>query len=286
LNGLEVVDAIKAVLDEIEKRGIGQRKVNYKQRDAGYSRQRYWGEPFPIKYGPKHVEGFEDLGGAEDIPVPLSEDQLPLVLPEVSSFKPGGDGRSPLANSEAWVKAGYETDTMPGYAGSSWYFLRYMDAKNPNEFAAKDKIDYWKNVDIYFGGAEHAVGHLLYSRMWHKFLHDLGYVPTDEPFQKMVNQGMIQGVSKFVYRMTNFYVDTPESEVKTKGIGFPYVFVSKEFYDKSMSGTLSQDDKQKLEAVATKGKEVADKYGFASNLKYRIEEFTKTFYLLVMIRAM
>ncbi|MBS1612147.1 MAG: leucine--tRNA ligase [Bacteroidetes bacterium] len=207
LNGLEVVDAIKAVLDEVEKRGIGQRKVNYKQRDAGYSRQRYWGEPFPIKYGPKHVEGFEDLGGAEDIPVPLSEDQLPLVLPEVSSFKPGGDGRSPLANSEAWVKAGYETDTMPGYAGSSWYFLRYMDAKNPNEFAAKDKIDYWKNVDIYFGGAEHAVGHLLYSRMWHKFLHDLGYVPTDEPFQKMVNQGMIQGRSNILYRVSELEKD-------------------------------------------------------------------------------
>ncbi len=204
LNGMEVKDAIKAVIDELEKRGIGKRKVNYKQRDAGYSRQRYWGEPFPIKY---KVQGEPDppfAGGEnDDIPMALSENDLPLVLPEVSSYKPGGDGRSPLANNADWVKAGYETDTMPGYAGSSWYFLRYMDANNPDEFAAKDKINYWKNVDIYFGGAEHAVGHLLYSRMWHKFLFDLGYVPTDEPFQKLVNQGMIQGVSKFAYYLVN-----------------------------------------------------------------------------------
>ncbi|MFN8300628.1 MAG: class I tRNA ligase family protein [Chitinophagales bacterium] len=199
LNGLEVKDAIQAVLDEIEKCGIGSRKVNYKQRDAGYSRQRYWGEPFPIKYKVQgepdsHFAGGED----DDIPLPLSENELPLVLPEVSSFKPTGDGQSPLANNADWVKNGYETDTMPGYAGSSWYFLRYMDPQNPNAFASKEKLDYWKNVDIYFGGAEHAVGHLLYSRMWHKFLFDLGYVPTDEPFQKMVNQGMIQGVSAFI----------------------------------------------------------------------------------------
>ncbi|MFN8286226.1 MAG: class I tRNA ligase family protein [Chitinophagales bacterium] len=202
LNGMEVKDAIKAIIDEIEKKGIGKRKVNYKQRDAGYSRQRYWGEPFPIKY---KIQGEPDShfagGENDDIPLPLSESELPLVLPEVSSYKPGGDGRSPLANNANWVKTGYETDTMPGYAGSSWYFLRYMDAANDKEFASKDKIDYWKNVDIYFGGAEHAVGHLLYSRMWHKFLFDLGYVPTEEPFQKLVNQGMIQGVSAFAYRL-------------------------------------------------------------------------------------
>lgn len=237
LNGLEVKDAIKAMLDEIEKRGIGQRKVNYKQRDAGYSRQRYWGEPFPIKY---KVEGepdgtFADEGENDDIPIPLSEDKLPLVLPEVSSFKPSGDGRSPLANSEAWVKAGYETDTMPGYAGSSWYFLRYMDAKNPNEFASKEKLEYWKNVDIYFGGAEHAVGHLLYSRLWHKILFDLGYVPTDEPFQKMVNQGMIQGRSNFVYRV-NYTAKGNSFELEV-----PQVWVSKEFNEKLALGKL--DDK-------------------------------------------
>ncbi len=201
LNGLEVKDAIKKILEEIEDLEIGERKVNYKQRDAGYSRQRYWGEPFPIKY---NVIGKPDghfiEGEHDDIPVPLSESELPLILPEVSSYKPTGDGSSPLANNAEWVAQHYETDTMPGYAGSSWYFLRYMDAHNDKEFAAKDKMHYWGNVDVYFGGAEHAVGHLLYARMWHKFLYDLGYVKTDEPFQKLVNQGMIQGVSAKIFR--------------------------------------------------------------------------------------
>ncbi len=202
LNGMEVKDAIKAVLDEIEKRGIGKRKVNYKQRDAGFSRQRYWGEPFPIKYEiigkpDAHLKGD---GESDDIPTGLNESDLPLILPNVSTYKPTGDGQSPLANSSDWVAQNYETDTMPGYAGSSWYFLRYMDADNDKEFASKQKMDYWKNADIYFGGAEHAVGHLLYARMWNKFLFDLGLVPMDEPFQKLVNQGMIQGRSSIIYR--------------------------------------------------------------------------------------
>ena len=199
VNGMEVKDAIKAVIAEIEKRGIGTKKVNYKQRDAGYSRQRYWGEPFPIQY---KVIGQPDPpfegGETDDIPMPLSADKLPLILPEVSSYKPSGDGRAPLANNADWVNNRYETDTMPGYAASSWYFLRYMDPKNNNEFAAKDKIEYWQNVDIYFGGAEHAVGHLLYSRFWNMFLYDLGLVPFEEPFKKLVNQGMIQGVSALI----------------------------------------------------------------------------------------
>ncbi len=212
LNGMEVTDAIEAMINKVEEMGIGQRKVNYKLRDASYSRQRYWGEPFPVKY---EVQGEPDSAFVDDnsndeadIPVALSESELPLALPEVSSFKPTGDGRSPLANNAEWVKQGLETDTMPGYAGSSWYFLRYMDSNNPTAFAGKDKVDYWQNVDIYFGGAEHAVGHLLYSRMWHKVLFDLGYVPTDEPFKKLVNQGMIQGNSKFAYRLvkTNTFV--------------------------------------------------------------------------------
>ncbi len=198
VNGLEVKEAIKAVIAEIEKRGIGKKKVNYKQRDAGYSRQRYWGEPFPIQY---KVVGQPDPpfegGETDDLPVPLTADKLPLILPEVSSYKPSGDGRAPLANNAEWIANHYETDTMPGYAASSWYFLRYMDPKNDNEFAAKDKIEYWKNVDIYFGGAEHAVGHLLYSRFWNMFLYDLGLVPFEEPFKKLVNQGMITGVTRF-----------------------------------------------------------------------------------------
>lgn len=201
LNGMEVKDAIEAMIQKVESMGIGQRKVNYKLRDASYSRQRYWGEPFPIKYDvvgelDSHFVNDNDADEA-DIPVALSESELPLRLPEVDSFKPTGDGRSPLANNADWVKNNYETDTMPGYAGSSWYYLRYMDPQNPNAFAAKEKIDYWQNVDIYFGGAEHAVGHLLYSRFWHKVLFDLGYVSTDEPFKKLVNQGMIQGNSYF-----------------------------------------------------------------------------------------
>jgi leucyl-tRNA synthetase len=203
LNGMEVKDAIAAMTNKVEEMGIGQRKVNYKLRDASFSRQRYWGEPFPIKYV---VQGEPDSAFVDDnstdeadIPVALSESELPLVLPEVSSFKPTGDGRSPLAGNADWVAKGYETDTMPGYAGSSWYWFRYMDPNNPNAFAGTEALHYWKDVDIYFGGAEHAVGHLLYSRFWNKVLFDLGYVPTDEPFKKLVNQGMILGVSYFVY---------------------------------------------------------------------------------------
>ena len=189
LNGKEVKEAIKLIIDEIEKQGIGKRKVNYRLRDAGYSRQRYWGEPFPIVY-------------KNDVPYPLEVDELPLELPQVDSYKPSGDGRSPIANNKAWVNlpdgSQRETDTMPGYAGSSWYFLRYMDPHNDKEFASKDKLNYWQSVDLYLGGSEHAVGHLLYARLWHKFLYDIGYVPTDEPFKKLVNQGMIQGVSAYM----------------------------------------------------------------------------------------
>lgn len=231
VNGMEVKDAIKAVIAEVEKRGIGEKKVNYKQRDAGYSRQRYWGEPFPIKY---EVIGQPDPpfagGETDDIPVPLSADKLPLILPEVSSYKPSGDGRAPLANSEEWVKNGYETDTMPGYAASSWYFLRYMDPKNKNEFAAKDKIEYWQNVDIYFGGAEHAVGHLLYSRFWNMFLYDLGLVPFEEPFKKLVNQGMIQGVSKFVFKLHRYYMKPANAGELIETV--PDIYVTKELAER------------------------------------------------------
>lgn len=199
LNGMEVLEAIQATIKKLGEMGIGHGKVNYRMRDAGFSRQRYWGEPFPIVY-------------RDDMPYALDEDFLPIELPEVESYQPTGLGQSPLANVRDWVTVSdlgeRETDTMPGYAGSSWYFLRYMDPKNPNEFASKEKLDYWQDVDLYVGGSEHAVGHLLYSRFWHKFLHDLGYVPTQEPYKRLVNQGMIQGMSKFVYRIsgTNKYV--------------------------------------------------------------------------------
>lgn len=184
LNGLEVKEAISKILGEIESRNIGIRKVNYKLRDANFSRQRYWGEPFPIYY---------DKDG-----VAYTDYELPVVLPVLDNYKPTEDGKAPLARATDWVNSHAdctrEIDTMPGFAGSSWYFLRYMDPQNAEEFASQKAINYWQQVDLYVGGAEHAVGHLLYSRTWHKFLKDKGLVPTEEPFKKLVNQGMIQGV--------------------------------------------------------------------------------------------
>ncbi|NVK27623.1 MAG: leucine--tRNA ligase [Flavobacteriia bacterium] len=191
LNGLEVKEAIAKAISEIESKGIGTGQTNYRLRDAIFGRQRYWGEPIPVYY-------------ENGVPKTLSEDQLPLTLPEVDKYLPTEDGEPPLARATNWHTAeGHplETTTMPGWAGSSWYFLRYMDAGNKEEFASSDKVNYWQNVDLYMGGSEHATGHLLYARFWHKFLADRGFVNTQEPFQKLVNQGMIQGVSAFAYRL-------------------------------------------------------------------------------------
>ena len=195
LNGMKMSDAIGIVIERIEKDGSGARKVNFRIHDAAFSRQRYWGEPFPIRW----IDG---------IAVPLDESQLPLNLPKVDSYGPGPNGEGPLANIPEWTSGGLETNTMPGYAGSSWYFLRYMDPHNDKEFCSRSASDYWNQVDLYIGGTEHAVGHLLYSRMWTKVLYDLGHIGFDEPFKKLVNQGMIQGSSRFVYRVhgTNKFV--------------------------------------------------------------------------------
>lgn len=195
LDGLVMKEAIEVAIKAIEEKGIGIRKKNYKIRDAAFSRQRYWGEPFPIKW----IDG---------IAYPLDEKELPLELPHVDSYKPGPEGEGPLANIAAWTDRHLETNTMPGYAGSSWYFLRYMDPQNDTEFCSRKASDYWGQVDLYIGGTEHAVGHLLYSRMWTKALYDLGYIGHDEPYRKLVNQGMIQGSSRFVYRVrgTNEFV--------------------------------------------------------------------------------
>jgi leucyl-tRNA synthetase len=187
LNGVIQKEAIAIVNDKMEEMGIGKRKVNYRMRDAAFSRQRYWGEPFPIKW----IDG---------IAYPMSETELPLLLPEVDHYGPGPEGEGPLANIESWKAENYETNTMPGYAGSSWYFLRYMDPSNNTEFCSRKASDYWGQVDLYIGGTEHAVGHLLYSRMWTKALYDLGHIGFEEPFKKLLNQGMIQGSSRFVYR--------------------------------------------------------------------------------------
>ncbi len=191
LNGILMKDAIGIAVNKIEEHGIGKRKVNYRMRDAGFSRQRYWGEPFPVIW-------------KDDIAIPLEEKDLPLELPFVEKYGPGPDGEGPLANLKDWVSAAggrRETSTMPGYAGSSWYFLRYMDPENTETFCSRKASDYWGQVDLYIGGTEHAVGHLLYSRMWTKVLFDLGLIGFDEPFKKLVNQGMIQGSSRFVHRI-------------------------------------------------------------------------------------
>lgn len=191
LNGMLMRDAIEVVINRLEEQAIGKRKVNYKMRDAAFSRQRYWGEPFPIVW-------------KDGVAVPLAENQLPLELPDLQDLHPGPGGEGPLANLEDWkhYDGGIrEVNTMPGYAGSSWYFLRYMDPHNDSEFCNRAASDYWNQVDVYVGGTEHAVGHLLYSRMWTKALFDLGYIGFDEPYRKLVNQGKIGGDSRLVYRI-------------------------------------------------------------------------------------
>ena len=192
LTGKTVKEAIPAAIDEVERLGIGRRKINYRLRDAIFSRQRYWGEPFPIYY-------------KDGIATPVPEEELPLQLPEVDKFLPTEDGEPPLARAENWTYKGYplEKSTMPGFAGSSAYYLRYMDPANDTALVGKEIDAYWRNVDLYIGGTEHATGHLIYSRFWNKFLYDMGYVVEKEPFKKLINQGMIQGRSNFVYRIKN-----------------------------------------------------------------------------------
>jgi leucyl-tRNA synthetase len=191
LNGLEVKDAVKKAIAAIEEKGLGKGKTNFRLRDAIFGRQRYWGEPIPVYY-------------ENGIPKVLEENELPLVLPEVDKYLPTETGEPPLARAKDWKYKGkfeYEYSTMPGWAGSSWYFLRYMDAHNDQRFASKEAVNYWQNIDLYIGGAEHSTGHLLYVRFWTKFLYDLGLIPVIEPAKKLINQGMIQGVSSFVYRV-------------------------------------------------------------------------------------
>jgi leucyl-tRNA synthetase len=194
LNGLQVKDAMKLAIIEIEIKRLGKGKVNFRLRDAVFGRQRYWGEPIPVYY-------------KNDIPYALSENELPLVLPEVDKYLPTEDGEPPLARAaSSWKYKGeydYEHSTMPGWAGSSWYFLRYMDAKNSGQFVSKELAEYWKQVDLYIGGSEHATGHLLYVRFWTKFLKDMGYINVDEPAKKLINQGMIGGTSCLIHRVNN-----------------------------------------------------------------------------------
>jgi leucyl-tRNA synthetase len=191
INGMTYEEAVPALIGKLEELGLGKAKVNFRMRDAIFGRQRYWGEPVPVYF-------------KDGLPHLIEEKELPLLLPEVDKYLPTETGEPPLGRAEGWKYQGeydYELSTMPGWAGSSWYWFRYMDSKNKEIFASKESVDYWKAVDLYIGGSEHATGHLLYSRFWNKFLKDLGYHNEEEPFKKLINQGMIQGRSNFVYRI-------------------------------------------------------------------------------------
>ena len=235
LNGLQVKDAIKKAIEEIEILGLGKGKTNFRLRDAIFGRQRYWGEPIPVYY-------------KNNIPYVLSNEELPLELPKIDSYLPTTTGEPPLGRAKDWKYKGefeYELSTMPGWAGSSWYFLRYMDNKNTTEFVSKKAADYWQQVDLYLGGSEHATGHLLYVRFWSKFLYDLGLIPCDEPAKKLINQGMILGRSSFVYRHS-LSVTYLKSEKETKSETITH-YVSKNIHNKIINNELNSSENDKYE---------------------------------------
>lgn len=265
LNGLEVKAAIKKAIEEIEKRNLGKGKTNYRLRDAVFGRQRYWGEPIPVYY-------------KDGIPHVMPENELPLVLPEVDKFLPTEDGEPPLARAKDWKYKGqydYEWTTMPGWAGSSWYFLRYMDAKNDKAFADKKLTDYWQNVDLYIGGSEHATGHLLYVRFWTKFLFDRGFIAVDEPAKKLINQGMIQGRSNIVYRITILgsskgLSDNECSRLEKLMGDLPSVFISKKYYD--IITRYEEADKLQASKGVEIDIELQEKYSAVLALIHEVEE--------------
>jgi leucyl-tRNA synthetase len=238
LKGLTVPDAITRAIDELVKLGAGERRINYRLRDAAFGRQRYWGEPIPIYY-------------KDGVPYALPESELPLKLPEVDKFLPTEDGEPPLARAANWNYQGHplETTTMPGWAGSSWYFLRYMDPQNEGRFASPEAIDYWQQIDLYVGGSEHATGHLLYFRFWTKFLKDRGYINFDEPAKKLVNQGMIQGVSQVVHCLGFGMISTTavdDNSPKLPRRAAPVVLVPKEVRNRAVHSSLTDDDLEVL----------------------------------------
>ena len=225
INGLSVSEAISRVNDQVEKQGLGHKRVNYRLRDAIFSRQRYWGEPFPVYY-------------VDEVPHMLELDELPLKLPDVDKYLPTEDGDPPLGRAQNWVSKNgnpLELSTMPGFAGSSAYFLRYMDPDNKDHLVSKDAVEYWKSVDLYIGGPEHGTGHLIYSRFWNKFLYDLGHIVDDEPFKKMINQGMITGRSNFVYRLKDdhntFVSYSLKEKYETQAIHVDVNFVDNDILD-------------------------------------------------------
>ncbi|MEZ4757362.1 MAG: class I tRNA ligase family protein [Flavobacteriales bacterium] len=247
LKGMKVPQAITRAIQELEKLGAGEGRINFRLRDAAFGRQRYWGEPIPIYY-------------QDGIPYPLPERELPLKLPEVDKFLPTEDGEPPLARAANWSYNGHplETTTMPGWAGSSWYFLRYMDPHNAERFASPEAIQYWQQVDLYVGGSEHATGHLLYFRFWTKFLFDRGWITFDEPAKKLVNQGMIQGVSQVIHCLGFSMISTTCADDNSPTIPLraaPVVLVPKDVRNRAVHYALTDDD---LEVLGTLEKTVTD----------------------------
>ncbi|GGF19171.1 leucine--tRNA ligase [Flavobacterium limi] len=250
LNGLNYKGATKKAIEKLEEIGQGTGKTNYRLRDAVFSRQRYWGEPFPVYY----VNG---------LPKMIDAQHLPIILPEVEKYLPTEDGLPPLGNAAVWAWDTnqnkvvntdlvdnvsifpLELNTMPGWAGSSWYWMRYMDAHNENEFASKEALAYWESVDLYIGGSEHATGHLLYSRFWNKFLKDKGFAPTEEPFKKLINQGMILGTSAYVSRVGYYYVESADFSFSSEaikhleGLTFPTIFCSTKFLESKLKDSIT-----------------------------------------------
>lgn len=279
MNGMKVKDAINAVIIKAEETGIGYGKVNYRLRDAIFSRQRYWGEPFPIYY-------------KNGIPYAMEESELPLELPAVDAYLPTETGEPPLARAKDWkTKEGcpIETGTMPGFAGSSAYYLRYMDPENKNELVSKEANKYWGNVDLYIGGAEHATGHLMYARFWNKFLFDLGLVCKDEPFKKLINQGMIQGRSSIInFAVPIFFKKNDKIlDPYSKPIRVPYLFISKgiqEKLDKRFNSgiILNKEDALLTDSVIDKVEMFSQKinteikfnhFAYDDKLKYSLKSF-------------
>lgn len=275
LNGLVMHKAIDVAVAKIEEMGIGKRQVNFKMRDAGWSRQRYWGEPFPVVF-------------KDDMPYAMKESELPLELPEANNFKPSGSGEGPLANLTDWINFApgqkRDSNTMPTHAGAAWYFLRYMDPHNKNAFADKRALDYWNQVDVYIGGSEHAVAHLLYSRLWTKVLHDLGYLNFDEPFKKLINQGKITGTSQLAYfsgknrgdvitaitSANTYYVPSDDSRTPLSVLSLDNAVVA--FYSKDiMDNYFAKNPANQIEGIG----ELHIDISIVDNDKLDIEKFIK-----------
>ena len=282
INGLSVRQASEKIIAEAEKKGIGKGKINFRLRDAIFSRQRYWGEPFPIYY-------------KNGIPYAMNENELPLELPEIDAYLPTETGEPPLARAKNWkTKEGYpiETSTMPGFAGSSAYYLRYMDPNNKEQFFSKESIDYWRQVDLYIGGSEHATGHLIYARFWNMFLFDLGLIPESEPFRKMINQGMIQGRSSFVYRvnpekLAEYFI---WNHIKDKKLGVEFVQNFRDgkrkfdFFAPEIKLLVEVKRVQSLEKVASSYEEYAKEKGYKILLIPIRQVFEKTDVILQKIK--